>query len=287
MAITRKGRFFNAVRRNDVQKVGKYLDAGFPIEYASWSGNNALLLAVLHGHKDMAEMLLRRGANFARYYSHDVTGQPRYETLLHVAAERGHKEIVTMLLEHDKYDKSLINKPDADHNTALHLAAAQGQAEIVSILLDHGFDPSAKGENGKTPLGFAHQGRHEAVIGLITGAQKKSEPTAPAPKPPVQATDGWKLVSPHSVAHVSEMTDIGYKLSDVFNFQSRERIRIVNNLKTRADHIETTSFADLPDQKQLGDAYAALIRLGGEPDDSFTAEKALPKARLAPPDARK
>ena len=41
---------------------------------------------------------------------------------------------------------------------ALHLAAAQGQAEIVATLLDHGFDPSAKGENGKTPLGFAHQG---------------------------------------------------------------------------------------------------------------------------------
>lgn len=285
MAITRKGRFLNAVRRNDLKKVEKFLDSGFPVEFETWSGNNALLFAVIDGHKDMMEMLIRRGANFARYYGHFALGDAgRQDTLLHIAAELGHKDIVNLLLEHDKYDKSLINKIDGNKNTALHLAAAHGRAEIVSILLDHGFDPNIKGESGKTPMGFAHQGRHDAVIGLLAEAQKKLAALAPPPPKEPAPKAEWKLVSEHSVAHVSEMADIGYKLADVFNFETRERIRIINNLKTKADHIETTSFSELPDRKQLDDARAALLRMGGTADEEARHEKATPKARLTPPE---
>src|SRR5262245_49258777 len=112
MAITRKGRFLNAVRRNDIKKVGKFLDDGFPVDYETWGGENALLLAVIFGHKEMAEMLIRRGANFSRYHGHFLLGsEGRQDTLLHIAAERGHKDIVLMLLEHDKYDHAFVNKP--------------------------------------------------------------------------------------------------------------------------------------------------------------------------------
>ncbi len=289
MAITRKGRFLNAVRRNDLKKVGKFLDDGFPIEYESWGGSNALLIAVISGHKDMVEMLIRRGANFTRYYGHYlIADTARQDTLLHLAAHFGHKDIVLLLLEHDKYDRSLIDKIDGRRNTALHLAAAQGHEEIVRILMDQGFDPLAKGENGKTALGFAHQGGHEKIVALLAGVQKKLE-EKPAPPPPKKETPPpapeWKLASSKSVAHVSEMPEVGYKLSDIFNFETRERIRIVYNLKTKADHIETTPFAELPDQKQLGEAYAALVRLGGAADESFLTEtKAAPRARLAPPE---
>jgi hypothetical protein len=285
MAITRKGRFLNAVRRNDVKKVVKFLDSGFPVEYESWSGNNALLFAVIDGHKEMTEMLIRRGAKFARYYGHYALAEEgRQDTLLHIAAELGHKDIVLLLLEHDKYDKSFINKVDGKRNTALHLAAAAGHAEIVSILLDHGFDPTLKGESGKTPMGFAHQGRHENVIGLLAEAQKKQAALAPPPPKEPAPKAEWKLVSEHSVAHVSEMTDIGYKLADVFNFETRERIRIINNLKTKADHVETTGFAELSDHKQLDDARAALLRFGGTADEEARHDKAIPKARLTPPE---
>ena len=289
MAITRKGRFLNAVRRNDIKKVEKFLDAGFPVEWESWGGENALLIAVIAGHKDMTEMLIRRGANFARYYGHYLLSETcRQDTLMHIAAERGHKDIVELLFDHDKYDRSLVNKPDSNKNTALHLAAAQGHIDIVNLLIAHGFDPTTKGENGKTPLGFAHQGRHESVVTLLSALQKKAEekPAPPPVKEPVPVVE-WKLVSSQSVVHVSEMNDIGYKLTDVFNFQSRERIRIINNLKTKADHIETTAFSELADQKQIGDAYAALLRLGGTPDDSFLNDKAVPRAKLAPPDRQR
>jgi hypothetical protein len=86
---------------------------------------------------------------------------------------------------------------------------------------------------------------------------------------------------------ISKRADIGYKRADVFNFQTRERSRIDNNLKTRADHVETTGFSELSDRKQIEDAHAALVRLGGTADEDVLKEKAIPKMRLTPPEGPK
>lgn len=285
MPLTRKGRFLAAVRRNDVARVEKYLDKGFPVEFETLAGRNALIYAVIDGHREMAEMLIRRGANFSRQYYHYLLGDGRNETLLHIAAELGRKEIVDLLLAHDKYDHSLVNRMDSGRNTALHLAAARGHLDIVKTLLDHGFDPAQKGANGRTPAGFAHQGGHAQVLELINAATAKAaQRPAPPPEPPKPPAQQWKLVSPDSVAHVSEMPDIGYRLTDLFNFSSGERIRIVNNLKTKADSVETASFSSLPDA-QVEEALAALVKLGGNGDLHLRGKVARP-ARLSPPDAR-
>jgi ankyrin repeat protein len=283
MAITRKGRFFDAVTRNDIAKVRKFLDEGFPVEYATFGGRNALLIAVIEGHREMAEMLIDRGANFARYYYHDlIPGGTRHETLLHVAAELGHKDIVDMLLERDKYDRALIDKPDSDRNTALHLAAARGHADIVRILLDHGFSPQVKGANGKTPMGYAYQGHYQNVVDMLAAATAK--PESPAPEKP-RPREEWKLLSAKSVAHVTEMPEVGYRMTDVFNFASHERLRIVNNLKTRADSVETTPFAAMADRAALEEALEALKRLGGA-KDVVLPERPVARA-LRPPETPK
>jgi len=273
MALTQKGRMFAAVERGDINKVRRMLDNGYNPDEAKWSGKCALLLAVIHNKPAIAELLIERGATFSGYYYHSEFGDSRHETLLHIAAELGHKDIVKLLIAHDRYDRSFIDKPDTNRNSALHLAAAKGHAEIAQILVDYGFDPVLKGANGKLPIGYAHQGKHDALVDLLTVLQKRAEQLknppkaiepAPAPKP---ADDSWKLVNAQSVAHLSGMDALGYKITDVFNFASRERIRIVNNLKTRADNVETTSFDDLRDNAQVQEAFAKLKELGGNADE--------------------
>ena len=84
-----------------------------------------------------------------------------------------------------------------------------------------------------------------------------------------------------AVALLSTMDEFGYKITDVFNFASRERIRIVNNLKTRADNVETTPFDNLADRTQVEEAYKFLIALGGRADAASLGNKKKPN--LPPP----
>lgn len=285
MAFTQKGKIFAAVRNNDIKSVTRLLDKGYNPNTAYWDGDSALLMAVYLGRAEIVELLVARGADPFGQHHHDPMTTGIWQTLLHVAAANGHGKIVDFLLEGDKYDKALINRIDNNRNTALHLAAAGGHVEIVKTLLAHGFDPALTGAHGKKAVGFAYQGKHAAVVELLE-AHRKPVPAAPSPAPvapPVTPVEnGWKLLNPETVAKVCDVGGVGYKITDVFNFASGERIRIVNNLKTKADHIETTPFSKLADQRQLDEARDALQSLGGHVADPH-ADKTKKLPRLQPP----
>uniref|UniRef100_A0A3P9KU56 Acyl-CoA-binding domain-containing protein 6 n=1 Tax=Oryzias latipes TaxID=8090 RepID=A0A3P9KU56_ORYLA len=67
--------------------------------------------------------------------------------LLHWACDRGHKELVSVLLQH----KADINLQDNEGQTALHYASACEFGEIVELLLKAGADPSIKDMEGSLP----------------------------------------------------------------------------------------------------------------------------------------
>ena len=83
---------------------------------------------------------------------------------LHGAAENGHAETVSVLLERG----ANINAKNKDGQTALHGAAKNGHAETVSVLLDRGADIEAEDKDGKTPLYLAKINNHEGLaIALV------------------------------------------------------------------------------------------------------------------------
>src|SRR5262245_38513952 len=65
-------------------------------------------------------------------------------TGLHGAAQRGHREVVRLLLEHGADPNA---REPGDHTYPLHWAAAQGQVEIVRALLDAGADVHGVGDD--------------------------------------------------------------------------------------------------------------------------------------------
>lgn len=277
--LSKHERIYAAIARGDVKTVEKILDKGYDVSSETFYGMTPILAAAIAGHVEVVDLLIRRGADFTKNYGHHEATNNRYCTLLHVAAEHGHKALVERLLEHDKYDHTLKNRIDGHRNTALHCAAAGGHKDIVEILLKNGFDPGIKGMHDKLAIGYAFQGQHQDIVDLLESIKKpqpKAIEAAPA-APPAK----WKKVSDSSVATVSNMPDLGYQITEVFNFASRERLRIVNNLKTKADNIETTPFDALPDRRQLDEAHAALKELGGN-----TAGFAGVKPRLQAPERK-
>jgi len=49
----------------------------------------------------------------------------------------------------------------------LHVAASQGHREIVTLLLEHGADKSAKDTAGQRPVDTARQHDHNALVPLL------------------------------------------------------------------------------------------------------------------------
>uniref|UniRef100_A0A0D9RIZ2 Acyl-CoA-binding domain-containing protein 6 n=1 Tax=Chlorocebus sabaeus TaxID=60711 RepID=A0A0D9RIZ2_CHLSB len=67
--------------------------------------------------------------------------------LLHWACDRGHKELVTVLLQH----RADINCQDNEGQTALHYASACEFLDIVELLLQSGADPTLRDQDGCLP----------------------------------------------------------------------------------------------------------------------------------------
>jgi ankyrin repeat protein len=53
------------------------------------------------------------------------------------------------------------------HREAPHLAAKRGHAEMVQLLIDHGADPNAVDSRGQTPLERARASARRAVVALL------------------------------------------------------------------------------------------------------------------------
>ncbi|MCP5491892.1 MAG: ankyrin repeat domain-containing protein [Chlamydiales bacterium] len=122
-------------------------------------GNYTLLhLAAIEGNKDIAKLLLDKGA---KVDVQDVCST----TPLHLAAIEGNKDIAKLLL-----DKGAeVDVQDVLSNTALHLAAREGYKDIVELLLVKRADIHARDFKGKTPLHWAVIQGERDIAALLLG----------------------------------------------------------------------------------------------------------------------
>src|SRR3569833_2181231 len=85
-------------------------------------------------------------------------------TSLHMAAGKGHEEIIRLLLDAG----AAINERDESGETPLLLSAQIGHVGIVELLLDRGADPdNIRQVSSSTPLHAAAMNGHEAIARLL------------------------------------------------------------------------------------------------------------------------
>ena len=101
----------------------------------------------------------RRNAPMVRsLFKHDCEPDMPNEngtTPMHIAAEKGHLEIMEALVD----SGASVNIQDNDGNTPLHVATKQQKSKSTALLLSMGCDPTIRNKAGLTPFQLSKKGK--------------------------------------------------------------------------------------------------------------------------------
>ena len=125
-------------------------------------GESVLMLVALKGQLELAEKLIKKGADVNK------TGW----TPLHYAASGGHVLLISLLLENSAY----IDAESPNRSTPLMMAAMYGSEASVKLLLAEGADPKIKNQQGLTALDFAQRGKRPDAVKAIAASIRGKQP---------------------------------------------------------------------------------------------------------------
>lgn len=178
-ARSRDGRtaVYRAAANGDAEMVAALLEMGADASVATARGRTPLDAARDKGHPEVVEMLERaemvitasRRGDLRRLEtllkkSIGIQGHDQYGmTALHAAAIKGHRDIVSLLIEFDMD----MECQDIEGHTPLHLAVEGGHLETVELLIDMGASINAKTQRGATPLLLARSMGYDTISQLL------------------------------------------------------------------------------------------------------------------------
>ena len=162
----------DAIKAGDLERVKTLVSADASLASArADSGESAILAAVYHRQKEIANLLVARGAALTLFEacaageleaaerlvaaSPDAVGARSHDgwTPLHLAAFFGHPRVAELLLAHGADVAARSNNASA--NTPLHAALAANQKMVAGLLLGAGADVNASDAGGWRPLHLA------------------------------------------------------------------------------------------------------------------------------------
>ena len=140
--------------------VKQLLERGVDPDFKDIDGRTPLSWAAEKGHKEVVKLLLAKDG------VDPDSKDSKNQTPLSWAAEKGHKEVVELLLAKDGVDP---DSKDSKNRTPLLWAAWNGHKEVVELLLaKDGVDPDSRDDGfGRTPLSWAAEWGHKEVVELL------------------------------------------------------------------------------------------------------------------------
>jgi ankyrin repeat protein len=120
--------------------------------------------AARENHIKVVKLLLKAGANI------NVEGQKEIPVLMSVFASNN-PDIIELLLKTgiSNIDAQALILP---YNTILHIAAERGNLPAVKLLIEYGANPYVKNENGDTALQVAEKNHHSKIVQFLSSAEQ-------------------------------------------------------------------------------------------------------------------
>ncbi len=303
-------RLGRAIDKGNLAEVAELIVLGADVNarYASWGSGDSprpmLYHALYREQKEIALYLL----NYPIEQQVDLTQQHRNQNtaLLYAIGTYPDVEVITTLIERG----SDLQAKNWQEETAVHLAAEKGRLAVLTLLLDAGADINALDKYGRTPLHRATSGGHYPVVEALLLREAKTDIVDNSGnqaidiihgsypgisrlfKPENKAEElanksvteaGWKLTAPDEIAYQDNREVIGYRLTRIFNFNVRTYTQITQNTQTNAESQIMRFFDEFTDAKPIEEAYAALLREGGQADESAISGLRIIKKSIRQP----
>ena len=160
------GPLHEASNAGDVGALQAALETDPDIDSQDNSGETPLNLAIVHGHDDVAIMLLEAGASV------DARNRGGF-TPLHSAAYADRPAVAAALIERGANIEDQGNKAGV---TPLSVAAEEGNADVAAVLIENGAEVDVTERNGYTPLSRALWRNRDRVVALLQAAGAVCQP---------------------------------------------------------------------------------------------------------------
>jgi hypothetical protein len=124
-------------------------------------------------------------------------------------------------------------------------------------------------EGGRQVVPFSQIDRESLEFFRAVLIEKGGKPPALPDATPKETTETWVRMGSKAIAHVGIYPDVQRKLTDIFNFESRQHFMVTESLKTHAEiTTQPVSFDNLS-QATLEKALEEFTKAGGAADKDF------------------
>ncbi|XP_077413477.1 kinase D-interacting substrate of 220 kDa B isoform X3 [Vanacampus margaritifer] len=147
---------FSYVEEENLAAVKAHLDKFKDVDSRSDNGQTPLMVAAEQGNLEIAQELIKRGANVN---CDDVDCW----TALMSASKEGHIQVVGELLDND----ANMEHRDMGGWTALMWAAYKGRTDVAQLLLNKGANPNITGQYSVYPIIWAAGRGHAEIVHLL------------------------------------------------------------------------------------------------------------------------
>jgi cytohesin len=258
-----------AAGHNRADSVRQLLEAGADI-----NDRAAVITAFRNGYNEIAEMLTEKGADINLpddYYQY---------TPLHFIASNGNMRLFHLLLAQGNIGLDAKSK---DGSTPLHLAAYNGHIMLVEALVKAGADTDIENNEGLTAADVAlKRGQQQAAKIIQQKMREKTETTekqtlyaVPAAADTSEDRETWLRIGNDKIAHIGIYPALERKLTDIFNFATRERLTISENLRTGVENTLPPQPFDMLPETALDVAFDAYQAQGGKISRDIVVKKQL------------